>query len=117
MEKSVPCWEPVGIIKGYREDVQPMEMYPDHNGIINIQIKELERFELHFAHGKQLSGWMLFGNEFRPLPIGSTLDREKGIFCWQAGVGFSGIYEFVFLKMAGSRREETRIRVTILPKY
>jgi hypothetical protein len=133
--QSVACLEPVGIIKGYARDVAPREMYPDHKGIINIQIKELERLELRFvqrpagglaplSHTPRSSaplpiliGYHVVDYQWKPLPIGSFLDKGKGIFYWQPGVGFYGTYEFVFIKMAGNRREETRLRVTILPKY
>jgi len=34
----------------------------------------------------------------RILPVGSTLDRQKGIFYWEPGPGFQGKYHLVFLE-------------------
>lgn len=40
---------------------------------------------------------MVVGNQPRDLPIGSTLDMEKGIFYWSPGPGFIGKYQLVFI--------------------
>ncbi len=133
MGKSAACLEPVGIIKGYARGVQLQQIHLDDNGMITIEMKELERLEIHFPAGSvpeaagglaplshtplSMVRYHMVGNEFKPLPIGSKLDSRNGIFYWQAGVGFYGTYEFVFIKMGRNRREETRLRITILPKY
>ncbi|NIM12261.1 MAG: hypothetical protein GTO45_09125, partial [Candidatus Aminicenantes bacterium] len=39
---------PVEIKKGYNQRIKPKAVYPDEKGIISIEIKELERFEIHF---------------------------------------------------------------------
>lgn len=36
------------------------------------------------------------GAEQRALPVGSSLDRERGMFRWQPGPGFIGIYRLSF---------------------
>jgi hypothetical protein len=108
-------------------------IHPDDNGMITIEMNELERLEVRFPAGfvpeaagglaplshipLSMVGYHMVGNEFKPLPIGSTLDREKGIFYWQPGVGFYGTYEFVFIKVEGNHKEKIGLRVTILPKY
>ena len=134
----------VGIRKGYGKDVEPQAIYPKDNGIINIEIKELERIELHLddnnystqvevefkveekglknskfiiQNSKFYSGYQVIGSQFRPLPVGSTFDTKRGIFYWQPGVGFNGDYEFVFIKAEGNDRRKIRIKVKILPKY
>jgi hypothetical protein len=104
MEKSVACLEPVGIIKGYARGVEPQQIHPDDNGMITIDINELERLEIRFPAQKCV-GYQLVGDHFRPLPIGSTWDREKGIFCWQPGPGFMGEYRLVFI----TRRDPGKI--------
>jgi len=95
----------VGVIKGYREDAAPQMIYPDATGIITIEIKELERVEIHFPASPV--------NNVSPLPIGSTLDREKGIFYWNPGPGFIGNYEFVFTDTSGNHSK--RVKIKILP--
>jgi hypothetical protein len=79
----------VGVIKGYKKNAAPQMVYPDENGIITVEIKELERLEIHFPASPV--------NSLSPLPVGSTLDKGRGIFYWQPGPGFRGVYEFVFL--------------------
>jgi len=101
-----PDWNgPASVIKGYREDAAPQRIYPDATGIITVEIKELERVEIHFPASPV--------NNVSPLPIGSTLDREKGIFYWNPGPGFIGNYEFVFTDTSGNHSK--RVKIKILP--
>ncbi|MCX6582296.1 MAG: S8 family serine peptidase [Candidatus Aminicenantes bacterium] len=95
----------VGVIKGYRENAAPQAVYPDGNGIISIEIKELERVEIHFPASPV--------NNVSPLPIGSTLDREKGIFYWNPGPGFIGNYQLEFTDNSGNHSK--RLKIKILP--
>lgn len=79
----------VEVLKGYREDVAPQTVYPDKSGIIDVVIRELERVVINFGNVPVAP--------LRTLPIGSTLDREKGIFYWIPGPGFIGKYELAFI--------------------
>jgi hypothetical protein len=79
---------PVGIRKGYDDDAPKRMIYPNDRGVIRIHLKELERLQLDFQGPVQMGS---------PLPIGSTLDKEKEIFYWQPGAGFVGEYRFWFL--------------------
>jgi hypothetical protein len=96
---------PVKIKKGYNQRIKPKTNYPDKKGTINIEIKELERVEIHLddigsggtGTAGLCAGYLQAGNMLRRLPIGSTLDRERGVFSWQAGPGFLGEYRLVFL--------------------
>jgi hypothetical protein len=106
--------EPVGIKKGFRQDIAAHEIYPDDDGIITTKINELERVEIHLrenqesqwslgqgTQGVSPSRWMgyqVIGNQTKALPIGSTLDTERGIFYWQPGPGFIGEYRLVFIE-------------------
>jgi hypothetical protein len=52
-----------------------------------------------------------------PLPIGSTLDKDGGVFYWQPGPGFVGEYRFVFVaKDDQGRSTRKNIVVNIEPK-
>jgi Leucine-rich repeat (LRR) protein len=121
MEKRVPCLEPVGMIRGYRKDVEPQTVYPDNSGMINIEINQLERMEIHLGDinsSSFYSGYQLVGDEFKSLPIGSTLDIEKGIFYWQAGHAFIGEYLFMFIaKGPNGMLIRKDIKITIHPGY
>jgi hypothetical protein len=90
--------------KGYNDEVNHREIYPDEEGFMHIQCQELERIELALKDTPPgyVTGYLVVGDEPRPLPIGSTLDAEKGIFYWQPGPGFLGKYHLVFIE-----RDET----------
>lgn len=111
---------PVKIHKGYHHhaDAEPQTIYPDDNGIIHIEINELERLEVHFSDlnvPSSYSGYHVVGEQLKPLPIGSTLDRRRGIFYWQAGQGFYGGYAFLFIKEQGNIKEKIQVKITISP--
>jgi alkaline phosphatase len=73
------------------------EAFPDDQGLINIKIKELERIVINLSHpGTDILGYMIVGNQLRPLPIGSILDAKSGTFYWQPGPGFIGEYKLLF---------------------
>jgi hypothetical protein len=63
-----------------------------------VEIKELERLEINLSDDGVSEGYLVVGDQLRELPIGSTLDRERGIFYWQPGPGFVGEYHLVFLE-------------------
>jgi len=133
---------PIEIIKGFNRNEEPLKIYPDDNGVINVEIKELEHIELHvddnstqveanaeekgtknskfkIQNSKFYSVYQLVGNQLRPLPIGSTLDMERGIFYWQPGPGFVGDYQLIFI----IKEEETEgikkrvVRIKLVPRF
>jgi hypothetical protein len=62
-------------------------------------------------------GFQLIGNRYSPLPIGSNLDGETGIFTWLPGVGFLGGYRLVFIVRDWYGHMTGRsINVKIIPK-
>jgi hypothetical protein len=115
--------EPIRIKKGYNEDIELQEIYPDNNGIITVEIRELERVEIHIEGTRGLAplsnytGHQIVGNQLKRLPLGSFMDTEKCIFYWQPGVGFYGIYELLFIKTDGNDCRKVSLRVKILPKH
>jgi hypothetical protein len=99
--------EPIKVKKGYNKNIEARQSYPDDNGIITIEIKELERLEIHFSDHKKST------LNLSPLPIGSTFDCVKGIFSWSPGPGFLGDYCLMFFDK--SRNRLKRITIRILP--
>jgi hypothetical protein len=111
--------EPVEIKKGWRKNTGVHEVYPDDNGMITTKINELERVEIHLRENrepqrgpgretpeKSLSKWtgyQVIGNQIKALPIGSNLDAETGVFCWQPAPGFLGRFHLVFVKIIQNR--------------
>jgi len=80
----------------------------------SLQAREL----LIERKGPIYHGYMVVGNELKPLPIGSTLDTDRGIFYWQPGPGFLGAYDFVFIKEdASGFSTKKQLRMIIYPKF
>jgi len=122
-EIPVDYSEPVTFKKGYREDNPMQTIYPDDNGNIIIEIKELQRIEVKLdADGLMLNtgkytGYLQVGGQLRSLPIGTTFDAKRGIFYWQPGPGFIGDYEFVFIKEESARLLKRNITIRIRPRF
>jgi hypothetical protein len=96
---------PVAVQTGYDNGVRKRIVVSDASGVIRIDLKELDRLQLDFQAPVQIVS---------PLPIGSTLDRDRGIFYWQPGVGFVGEYRFWFLvknSVAGWKKHEVYARI------
>jgi hypothetical protein len=87
---------PVMIRKGYDPGIGLETLSRDENGQIIAEINQLERVEIHFSYSIS-SGHQLVNRRLRPLPIGSSLDRERGIFYWQPGPGHLGNYQLLFI--------------------
>lgn len=102
------------IKRGYERSSGSKLVLPETKGTFRLDIKEVERIEVELGEGVK-AGYLVVGEELRPLPIGSTLDVEKEIFYWQPGPGFLGEYDFVFFKMDKGKRQN-RIRLTIAIK-
>jgi len=111
--------EPVIIRKGYKTNRKINEIYPGDNGITTIEIKELERVEIQVSPGTPgTCGYMLVGNQLKPLPIGTTFEPRSGIFYWQPGPGFIGEYRFVFIEIGTNGAQSRKnVLVKILPKF
>jgi outer membrane protein assembly factor BamB len=121
------CSGPVEVIKGHCPEAGPLEMYPDDNGNITIEIKEMQRIEISLAEtalqslsssSMRWAGYQLVGSQIRPLPIGSYLDRETGRFYWLPGPGFAGDFTLKFIKagMKGEMKQKD-ILIRITPKH
>jgi hypothetical protein len=132
-------FSPVYLRRGYRPDSLPDSIYPDANGVINIEAHEIDRIELVLDQDgldesrlgqkgnierisksikKKFYGYLVVGDELRPLPLGSTLDTTYGIFYWQLGPGFVGKYQLVFVYEAGNDSIiKKNVMIDILPKY
>jgi hypothetical protein len=51
------------------------------------------------------------------LPLGSTLDREKGKFYWLPVAGFMGDYNLTFIVASKGGLIRKYIRIAISPKF
>jgi hypothetical protein len=107
---TMDTYSPVRVKKGYREDAPFETFYPAENGIIYIEVKELERLEIQFTapYRTQNPGTFQPSNHptiqpsnhrtlnLTPLPVGAALNRETGTFTWGIGPGFLGAHRLEF---------------------
>ena len=113
---------PVTLKKGFSENLPPMEKYPDNDGFINIQMKELDRIELGLFNTPgqtgDIFGFLLVNGKRYPLPIGSTLDSKNNTFYWMPGLAYLGKYHLVFIKIEpNAEMSRQDIIVTIVPRF
>jgi fibronectin type III domain protein/Leucine Rich Repeat (LRR) protein len=78
---------PWKIRKGYNLKQEPKRVYPDKKGNIIIEIKALQRFEIHLPAGTR---------NVNPLPIGAFLS-DDGTLSWQLGPGYLGFHPLSFV--------------------
>ena len=106
---------PIHVKKGYNPGIEPKIIYPDESGNITIEIRELERIEIHFPD-PGLTGEPRILNIF-PLPIGAAVDQKRGVFYWQPGPGYLGFYELVVIEQIGDEVRQRLITVGIKSKF
>ncbi len=113
---------PVMVRCGYDEisTACPIEVSDEGNHVIQSRELSLVRIDLKGQNDSacEYTGYMISGSQLKPLPIGSTLDAENGVFYWQSGVGFVGEYRLVFIKK-GDEGQFIRKNITIdiKPKF
>ena len=152
--------------RGYNLEGEARELIADGEGVIHLEIREVERVEVSLngesidfcallndirandirndkkandvrivglraeenafigGRGKEKSkspyytAYLVVGEKLRPLPVGSTLLKRRGVFFWQPGPGFLGDYNLVFIcNEAGVPVEKVRVQITIKPKF
>lgn len=105
------------IKRGYNRNLGSTQITPERDGMFHLNIKEVERIEIGIGEEVR-AGFLVVGDELRPLPIGSTLDLNNGIFYWQPGPGFIGDYHFVFTKKDRTGRlRKIQLLIKITEKY
>ncbi len=111
-------------LKVYPAGMDALEFIEENDEVTHLEIKELERLAINlfeqqgFESQPEFSGYLVLGEQFRSLPIGSSLDRQKGIFYWQPGPGFVGEYEFIFIaRDSNGDMRGQRMMVKITPKF
>jgi hypothetical protein len=121
---------PVKVNKGFKEDIEPQVVLADETGMNRINIKEVERIQIYLTDRRDdnstveslkansFTGYLEVNNRLEPLPVGSILDAQRGIFYWQPGPGFIGEYRFVFIeKEQNTDISRKNIVVKIVPRF
>ena len=78
----------------------------DQDGRIEVQLPALRR--------GTYAGFQQLGPSRRPLPLGSSLDPQAGIFYWQPSPGFLGIFDLLF-EPADGTDGPVQVRVVVGP--
>ena len=114
---------PILVKDGYN-DMPPQVVQADEMGFHQIKVHELAliHIQLFEEFGNQephrLKGYLLTNDRLQVLPVGSTLDSQKGVFHWQLAAGFSGEYHLVFIEQSETEQMTRKdIIVTIKPQY
>jgi len=110
-------FRPLRFKRGLNKNAASQEALPNEYGQTVIEINEVERVEVDLGEGSGYNGYEVVGTQLRPLPIGSTLDAEEGVFYWQPGPGFLGKYELVFFQTNEfGMKKKISVQVRIIPK-
>jgi len=107
-EPGIATPETVTMRRGIHPDREAEALSPDDNGRYVVGMEELGRIELQLGAAR---GWLMVNGERHRLPLGSSL--KKGVFQWQAAVGYLGQYELLFEQAGGGT---VGVWVTISPK-
>ena len=110
---------PILARRGYATETPFRRLAPSEAGPVTVQAEEMDRIELTLTEesGQTCAGYSITGGVNAPLPAGSNLDPSTCVFTWQAGVGFVGSYDFVFVRQSASGAVARQdVRVALNPK-
>jgi hypothetical protein len=96
----------------------PLEAYAVDGGRVTVRAEELDRIELHLKGVESaVTGYLRVAGALAPLPIGSALNAQTGVFTWGPGVGFVGTYDLVFVQWShGQAVARQDVRIVLNPK-
>jgi hypothetical protein len=110
---------PILARRGYAEETPFRRIGAAASGLATVQSEEMDRIELALSDqpGDRCTGYSVTAGVNAPLPVGSSLDPATCVFTWQAGLGFVGTYDFVFLRESSSHATVRRdVRVVLNAK-
>ncbi len=71
--------------------------FTDDQGVVEAVVEEDGLVEVRLGTSGSVKGYLVVGDELRPLPVGSTLEPVNGTFSWMPGPGFIGRYDMIFI--------------------
>jgi hypothetical protein len=105
--------------KGYGKD-EPGTLTADSEGIIHITVPQDQRIVLHLGQSNEhlRAGYLVNGSRLQRLPIGSSINLQKGIFYWQVSSAFFGKYNLIFiLEDQTGQLSKKLVHTEIVPKF
>jgi Tol biopolymer transport system component len=89
----------------------------DTRGTRHVILRALDiaHLELGGSTGTPYEGYVVNAGKLEPLPIGSTFYADDGVFSWQLGPGFVGVYELYFVRTVDGRRQGIPVRLVVRP--
>ena len=108
--QTLPDRTSLFVSKGWSEAEEGEELSSEGDGTFLLKMAFGERIAVKLGEGSW-RGYLRVGEEFRPLPVGSTL--RGGSFFWQPGPGFRGEFNLFFHSSSGFSR---LLKVRLLPK-
>jgi hypothetical protein len=109
IDRSAVQWR-----RGFDVNVPFQALVPDADGRVTLQAEEVDRIELTTDGATE--GYLHVGTDLRPLPAGSHLDPQTGVFVWQPAAGFVGVYDLTFVRHTGSSLSRQDVRIVLNPK-
>jgi hypothetical protein len=115
---------PVLFKKGYDPNAEAQTLYPGDDGEITLELQHPDRLALQLEDllepgspttagtGAYYTGYQLVGDEYRELPVGTTIDQSTGTFYWQPGFAHQGTFQLVFIK--AGQQEWWKKKITIM---
>lgn len=125
---DLQAMRPVGVVahvrQGFNANSRSHTVATAANGALRIVGSELGRVEIQLAGdgapepcARSFEGYSLVLGKPHLLPIGSALDRARGVFTWHPGVGFHGAYDLLFVATdCSGTRESIRATVILEPR-
>jgi PKD repeat protein len=123
--------QPLEIKTGFNKNQSPRSVTTKKDEPYRLKLNPLGRVEISFNRVNATNknwiqkapmpndhwyGFLMVGDEPRSLPIGSSLDVNRGIFYWQPGLCFLGEYQFIFIrKTASGEFWQKRLTIQIKP--
>jgi hypothetical protein len=99
---------------GDEESFEPA--FPDFQGVFEAVMEKDGLVEVRLGVSGSVKGYMVVGDELRPLPVGATLNPVDGTFSWMPGPGFLGRYDLVFVgQTADGFAVKRRVAIRIVP--
>lgn len=82
-------------------------------------VRQMEKVEIHLTgFNGPVDGYLLIGDSVAALPVGSTLQRESGVFHWIPGYASFGRHHLVFTgKNIEGKPVKQQVTINVIPKF